>query len=126
MTSYMSWRLSEALDEGERRLGHLPPAAVDHERVPAVGYLGDLGHGLVPLLLLVRGVRDRPRDGVVLLAVDDQERPARGVLRVDLRLGPGIQIGGGRLEERRAGRPHPGTLVRGARPRPAQGACPAR
>src|SRR5437762_150157 len=111
MTSYMSWRLGEALDEGERRLGDLPPAAVDHERVPAVGYLGDLGQGLVPLLLLVRGVRDRPRDGVVLLAVDDQERPARGVLRVDLRLGPGIQIGGGRLEERRAGRRHVVLLV---------------
>src|SRR5438046_10152015 len=61
ITSCMSWRLSEALDEGERRLGDLPPAAVDGERVPAVGHLGDLGHGLVPLLLFVRGVRDRPR-----------------------------------------------------------------
>src|SRR5437773_12569671 len=101
MTSYMSWRLSEALDEGERRLGDLPPAAVDHERVPAVGYLADLGRGLVPLLLRLRGVRDRPRDGVVLLAGDDHERPARGDLRVDLRLVPGIQIGAVRLEDRR-------------------------
>src|SRR5437773_10103325 len=125
MTSYMSWRLGEALDEGERRLGDLPPAAVDHERVPAVGYLGDRGQGLVPLLLLVRGVRDRQRDRVVLLAVDDQERPARGVLRVDLRLGPGIQIGGGRLEERRAGRRHVVLLVEVLCLVLAKGVCPA-
>ena len=75
----------EAVEERERRVGDLPPAAVDRERVAAVRDLDDLGHALVALLLLERRVRDRPRDGVVLLAGDDQERPALGVLRVDLR-----------------------------------------
>src|SRR4051812_31641033 len=66
--------LDEAPNERERRVGDLAPAAVDRERVPAVLDLDDLGHALVVLLLLVRGVRDRPRDRVVLLAGDDQER----------------------------------------------------
>ena len=35
----------------------------------------------LPLLLLVRGVGDRPRDGVVLLAGDDQQRTALRVRR---------------------------------------------
>ena len=69
--------MDEPLDEAERGLGNLVPAAVDGERMAAVRDLDDLGHALVPLLLLVRRVRDRPRHDVVLLAVDDQQR-ARG------------------------------------------------
>src|SRR3979409_1267701 len=55
-TSLMASVLGETLDERERRRGALPPPAVDRQRVPAVWYLGDLGHALVPLLLLVRGI----------------------------------------------------------------------
>ena len=73
---------------------------------PRSGHLGDLGHALVALLLLVGGVGDRPRDRVVLLAGDDQQRPAVGVLAVDLRLGPRVEVGGGGLEERRPGGGH--------------------
>lgn len=40
----------------------------------------DLGHALVILLVLVGGVDDRPRDGVVPLAGDEQQRPAVGFL----------------------------------------------
>src|SRR5215469_8569341 len=42
-------------------------------------------------------------NGVVLLARDDQQRPALWVLGVDLRLGPGVQVRGRGLEERHAG-----------------------
>src|SRR3954451_15731796 len=62
--------------------------------------LDDLGHGRVVLLLLERGVGDRPGNGVVLLAGDDQQRAAIGILGVDLGFGPGIQIRGRGLEER--------------------------
>src|SRR5262245_6569863 len=61
----------DAFDEVERGLGDLAPTVIDGERVAAVRNLDDLGHAGVVLLTLVRGVRDRPRDGVVLLAVDD-------------------------------------------------------
>src|ERR1700761_3496856 len=85
-----SSRLGESLHEVQGGVGDLAPAAVDRERVPAVGYLDDLGHPWVALLALERGVRDGPRHGVVLLAVDDQQRPSLRILGVDLRLGPGI------------------------------------
>ena len=78
---------------------------------PRSGDLDDLGHARVALLLLVRGVGDRPRHGVVLLAGDDQQRPAIGILGVHLGLGPRIEVGRGRLEERRAGRRHRVRLV---------------
>ena len=71
-------QLDESLHEVECRLCHLAPAAVDRERVAAVRDPGDLGDGLVVLLALVGGVGDRPRDGVVLLALDDQQRAAVG------------------------------------------------
>ena len=45
--------LDEPLDEGERGVGDLAPAAVDRQRVAAAGDLDDLGHALVALLLLV-------------------------------------------------------------------------
>src|SRR5438094_10179125 len=49
------WR-HEPLDEAEHLVGDLAPAMVDDERVPAVGDLDDLGHALISLLPLVRGV----------------------------------------------------------------------
>ena len=94
--------LDEALDEIERRVGDFAPTVVDDQRVAAALHLHDLGHALVALLLLVRSVRDRPRHGVILLAVDDQQRPAIGVLRLDLDFGPRVQVRGRRLEERHA------------------------
>src|SRR5258705_8898297 len=65
-----TWSADEAPHEGESGVGDLAPTAVDDQRVAAAGHLGDLGHGLVALLPLVRGVRDRPRDGVVVFAGD--------------------------------------------------------
>src|SRR6266566_2277611 len=71
--------------------------------MPAVGYFMDLSHARVLLLLLVGGMGDRPRDGVVVLAGDDQQRSALGILRVDLGFRPRVDIGGGCLEDRHAG-----------------------
>src|SRR6478735_5391749 len=90
---------SEPLDEGERGVGDLAPAAVDHERVAAAGHLDELGHALVALLALVGRVGDRAGHGVVLLARDDEERTALRVRAVDLDLGPRIEVGRSRLEE---------------------------
>ena len=66
--------LGEALDEVERGLSHLLPAMVDRQRVAAVRDLLDLRDARVLALPLVGGVRDRPGNRVVLLAVDDQQR----------------------------------------------------
>jgi len=85
-------RLDEALDEVECRLGDLAPAVVDREGVPPVRDLHDLRHAGVAPLLLVGGVRDRPRHGVVLRAVDDQQGTAVGVRRVHLRLRPRVEV----------------------------------
>src|SRR6476646_8528662 len=71
--------------------------------MPAALDVDDLGDAGVLQLLLVGGVGDRPRHRVVALAGDDQQRPAVGVLSVDLHLGPRVEVGGGRLEDRRAG-----------------------
>ena len=76
--SRLSVAPDKAIEEGERRLGDFLPAAVDRERVAAARHLDDLGHALVALLLLERRVRDRPGDGVVLLAGDDQSGPRSG------------------------------------------------
>src|SRR3954451_12656470 len=70
--------LVEALDEGECRVGDLPPAGVDGQRVSPVWHLDELGHARVVLLPAVDGLRDGPWDGVVLLPRDDQHRPAVG------------------------------------------------
>ena len=70
--------------------------------MPAALQLDELGDVLVLLLLLVRRVRDRVRDGVVELAGDDQQRAAVGPLRVDFCLGPGVQVRVRRLEDRLA------------------------
>src|SRR3982751_213626 len=93
-------RSDEALDEAERGASDLVPAAVDGEGMTAVRHLEDLGDAWIVLLLLVRGMRDRPRHGVILLAGDDEERPTIWIVGVDLHLGPWIEIGGGRLKER--------------------------
>src|SRR5262245_6191737 len=84
----------EPLDELERLLGDLPPAGVDRQRVPAALHLHDLGHALVALLLLVGRVRDRPGDRLIRVGRDDQHRTALRVRRVDLRLGPRIEVRG--------------------------------
>src|SRR5262245_2131815 len=101
-------RLGESLDEVECRLGDLLPAVVDGQRVAAVGHLLDLGDARVALLPLVGGVGDRPGNRVVLLPVEDQQRAPIGVLRVDLRLGPRVEVGVGHLGQ---GDPRPGHVV---------------
>src|SRR6266540_58006 len=74
--------LGEALDERQRRVGDLTPAAVDGERVAAVLDLDDLGHGLVVLLLLVGRVRDRGLE----------QREAGGGYRIGLVELPGLVL----------------------------------
>src|SRR5215217_7922283 len=103
--------LGEALDERERLVGDLTPAAVDGQRVSPAGDLLDLGHAGVVLLLLVGGVDDRRRDGVIQLAGEEQQRPPVGVLGVDLVLGPGIQVGRRGLPQRLAGGRHRELLI---------------
>src|SRR6266852_7552275 len=89
---------NEALDESEGSVGDLAPTAVDDQGMPAVRHLDDLGHSRIAFLLLVGRVRDRPRHGVVFLSVDDQEGSAGGILGVDLRLCPRVEVRGCRLE----------------------------
>jgi hypothetical protein len=74
-------------DEGKRDLGHLAPAVVDDERVPATGDLAEFGHGGVLLLPLEGGAGHDRGDDMVVLGGENQQRPALGVLRVDLSLG---------------------------------------
>src|ERR1043166_3820128 len=108
---WLAPRTSHVLpDEGEGGVGDFAPAVVDGQRMAAALDLDDLGLALVLPLLLVGGVGDRPRHGVVLLARDDEQRPALGILRVDLGLGPRIEVGERRLEEWFAGRGY-GKLV---------------
>src|SRR4029077_10482841 len=71
----------------------------------------DLGRALVVQLLLVGGVGDRRWDRVVFSAGNDQERSAVGVLGVDLRLRPRVDVGYRRLKERHARRRHREGLV---------------
>src|SRR5438105_15915983 len=103
--------LDEPLDERQGAVGDFPPTAVDREGMAAVWNLDDLGHAFVALLALERGVGDRPRHRVVLLAVDDQQRPALGVLGVDLGLGPRIEVRARRLKQRLAGGRHGERLI---------------
>src|SRR5437868_13301156 len=67
-------------DEGERGLGHFTPPVVNDQGMSAIGHLVDLRDGGILLLLLVGGIGDRHRGGVVFLARDDQEWSTRGVL----------------------------------------------
>lgn len=80
------------LDEGQGDVGDFAPAVVDGQGVTAAGDLDDLGDAGVALLALVGRVGDGPRDRVVLLAVGDQQRPAAGVLGVDSRLSPRVEL----------------------------------
>jgi hypothetical protein len=57
----------EALNEPERRVSDLAPAAVDGQGVAAVRDLDELGHSLVVLLPLVGGLGNGGGDRVVLL-----------------------------------------------------------
>src|SRR5713101_1780223 len=98
-------------DEGERGLGHLTPPVVDDQGMPAVGHLADFRDGGIFLLLLVGGIGDRYRGGVVFLARDDQQWSTLGVLRIDLGFRPRVEVGGGCLEERHARSGHRKRLV---------------
>src|SRR5258708_29331928 len=68
-------------DEGERGLGHFTPPVVDDQGMPAIGEFVDLRDGGILLLLLVGGIGDRHRGGVVFLAPDDQYWSTPRVLR---------------------------------------------
>jgi pimeloyl-ACP methyl ester carboxylesterase len=98
-------------DERERGLGHFTPSVVNGQGMPATGYFMDLRHAGIFLLLLVGGMGDRPRHGVVVLARDDQQGSTLGILRVDLGFRPWVEIGGGRLEDRHTGAGHRVFLV---------------
>src|SRR5258707_7381000 len=98
--AHWSWALGVLLDEGPGGVGDFPPAVVDGQGVPAAGDFDDLGDAGVALLPLVGGVGDGPRDGVVHLAVDDEQRPAVGVLGVNFRIGQRDEVGAGSLEMR--------------------------
>src|SRR5438876_10988332 len=71
--------------------------------MPSVRDLDDLGDAFVLALTLVGSVGDRPGNGVVLLAGYDEQRAPLGVLGVDLRFRPWVQVGRRRLEDRDAG-----------------------
>src|SRR6266581_3764818 len=98
-------------DEGERGLGHFSPPVVDDQGMPSVGHLADFRDGGIFLLLLVGGIGDRHRGGVVFLARDDQEWSTLGVLRIDLGFRPRVEVGGGCLEEWHARSGHRKRLV---------------
>src|SRR5437899_3059148 len=98
--TFLLSRLDEAPDKRECRVSDFSPAAVNRKRVPAVGDLNDLGHANISLLALERRVRYGPRDCIVLLTRNDQQRPPIGVFAVDLRLCPRVEFGGRGLEQR--------------------------
>src|SRR3954451_15907517 len=70
---------------------------------PRFGIPTKLRDGPVAPLPLVGGVRDRPRYRVVLLALDDEQRSAVGILRAALRLRPRIEVRVAHLHERDPG-----------------------
>src|SRR5438105_1164072 len=102
-------------DEREGDLGHFTPAVVYGQGMPSAGYFVDLSHAGILLLLLVGGMGNRPRHGVIVLARDDQQRSTPGILRVDLSFRPWVEVGGGRLEDRHTGAGHRVRLVQGVR-----------
>src|SRR5580693_3896754 len=79
------WPLLVALPQPvEGGLGDLPPAVVDGQRVAAVRELTQVGDGRRAVVQPPGGHADRRRDGVVLAARGDQQRPPGLVARVDL------------------------------------------
>src|SRR5947199_2038095 len=98
-------------DERERGLGHFTPSVVNGQGMPAAGYFTNLSHAGILLLFLIGGMGDRPWDGVVVLAGDDQQWSTLGILRVDLGFRPRVEISGGRLENRHTGAGHRVHLV---------------
>ena len=63
----------EEIKDGD---GDLAPAVIDGQRVAAAGDPGDLGDGGVVPLALERRVSEEPGHGVVVLAGQDEQRPA--------------------------------------------------
>src|SRR5262245_7937569 len=59
--------------ERKRLVRDLAPLAVDRQRVSAAFHREELGHAGILLLLVVRGMRHRGRDRVVLFTGDDQQ-----------------------------------------------------
>jgi hypothetical protein len=93
--------------------------------VTAVGDRFDLGDRRVVSLSLERRLCDRHRHRVVLLSLDDQERAAIRVLRIELRLGARVQIGKCHLHQGHARRRHMVGLVEPLRLLVVQGVRPA-
>src|SRR5712671_5080173 len=83
---------AEPADEGQRRLRDLLPAIVNGQRVPPARNLSEFGDAGALELVLVGGVGEDVRYGVVLLTGHDQHRSPLTVLRVDLVLGPRVEV----------------------------------
>src|ERR1700692_1536342 len=94
--------LDEAPDECERRVSNVSPAAVNRQRVPAIGDRDNLSNADIPLLTLERRVRDLPRDRIVLLTRDNQQWPPLWALDVDICLRPRVEVSGRCLKDWRA------------------------
>src|ERR1700736_1856086 len=101
---YPNSSLDEAPDECERRVSDVSPAAVNRQRVPAIGDRDNLSNADIPLLTLERRVRDLPRDRIVLLTRDNQQRPPIWALNVDICLRPRVEVSGRCLKDWRARR----------------------
>src|SRR6266849_10661570 len=68
-------------DEGERGLGHFTPPVVNDQGMSAIGHLVNFRDGGILLLLLVGGIGDRRRGGVVFLTRNDQQWSTCRILR---------------------------------------------
>src|ERR1700724_656043 len=89
---YPNSSLDEAPDECERRVSDVSPAAVNRQRVPAIGDRDNLSNADIPLLTLERRVRDLPRALIFLLTRDNQQRPPLWALNVDICLRPPVEV----------------------------------
>jgi hypothetical protein len=76
------------------------PAAVDGERMAAVGELPVVSHGRRLAMALERRLADRGRHRVILASAGDEERAARRIPGRDLGRRAGRQVGESGLEER--------------------------
>jgi hypothetical protein len=82
---------------------------VNGQGVSAIRDGAELRDRGIVLLQLVLSIDDRKRDGMVLLARDEQERATRGVPGVDPVFRPGVEVGRSVLEDERT---RPGDRVR--------------
>ncbi len=103
------------LDECERGFGHFTPAMINGKRVAPIQNLLDLGYGGILLLLLERGIGNRPRYRVVFLAGNDEQRPTLRILNINLGFCPRVQIGRSRLEDRPTGAGYRVSLIQSMR-----------